>query len=177
MVTPQPPLTPEQRLALEQYQKTVNLKRNLAIGGLIVCPILIALPPRKLDLYTFGLTLGFTGSAVHLYNHARVSERYALPTESAREARRRKLEADMEKTRQAQREGRETEKKRSFLQKLWMGDEEEGWQERRLAAERKALEEGRGYQGVILDQIWEVWNWGGKKGEKKEEESGGSKKE
>ena len=43
--------------------------------------------------------------------------------------------------------------------RLWMGGEREGWKERRLREEREALEEGRGYGGLIWDQIWEVWNW------------------
>lgn len=34
------------------------------------------------------------------------------------------------------------------------------WKAQRDAREKKALEEGRGYGGLIIDQIWEVWNWG-----------------
>lgn len=48
----------------------------------------------------------------------------------------------------------------ALSKKLWMGSESEGWKERRVREEREALEEGRGYAGLILDQIWEVWNWG-----------------
>jgi hypothetical protein len=36
----------------------LKLRRNVALGMLVVAPALIALPPRKLDLFTFGL--GFT---------------------------------------------------------------------------------------------------------------------
>jgi hypothetical protein len=45
------------------------LKRNLAIGLLIACPILIALPPRKLDVYTFGLGATTFISLNHLQKH------------------------------------------------------------------------------------------------------------
>ena len=31
---------------------------------------------------------------------------------------------------------------------------------RGVRGKRRALEEGRGYGGLITDQIWEVWNWG-----------------
>jgi hypothetical protein len=31
------------------------------------------------------------------------------------------------------------------------------------------LAEGRGYGGLILDQIWEVWNWGQVKAEEVKE--------
>ena len=44
--------------------------------------------------------------------------------------------------------------------KLWMGEEGEGWKEKRMREEREAMEEGKGYGGMIMDQIWEVWNWG-----------------
>jgi hypothetical protein len=50
------------------------------------------------------------------------------------------------------------------LGRLWMGDETEGWKERRLEEEKKALEEGKGYTDMILEQIWDVWNWDKKKG-------------
>jgi len=56
---------------------------------------------------------------------------------------------------------------------LWMGQEEEGWAERRGREEREKLAEGRGYGGLIVDQIWEVWNWDKKprkEGEEEEEE-------
>ncbi len=51
------------------------------------------------------------------------------------------------------------------LQKVWMGDEKPGWKERRLAEEQEKLSQGEGYGGMIMDQIWEVWNWGKEKGE------------
>jgi hypothetical protein len=48
---------------------------------------------------------------------------------------------------------------------IWMGRETEGWQERRLKEERERLANGEGYGDMIMDQIWEVWNWGEKKAE------------
>ena len=67
----------------------------------------------------------------------------------------------------------ETETKTGIIglsQKLWMGSEKVGWKEKRLREEREALEEGRGYGGLIMDQIWDVWTWG--KGKEEEEEEG-----
>jgi hypothetical protein len=52
---------------------------------------------------------------------------------------------------------------KSILGRLWMGDEKEGWKERRLEEEKKALEEGKSYTDMIFEQIWEVWNWDKKK--------------
>ena len=46
-----------------------------------------------------------------------------------------------------------------------MGGETEGWKERRLKEEQEKLDQGEGYWDMIVDQVWEVWNWGEKKAE------------
>lgn len=46
---------------------------------------------------------------------------------------------------------------RSLLRQLWMGDEEPGWQRRRLERERRELESGKGYGDIIMEQVWEVF--------------------
>lgn len=61
------------------------------------------------------------------------------------------------------REARGQSGDKSVLNRLWMGDEKEGWQERRIEEEKRALEEGRSYGSLILDQVWEVFNWDKKK--------------
>lgn len=62
-------------------------------------------------------------------------------------------------------------KERGLLEKAWMGSEGDDWKEKRDRREKEALEEGKGYWDLITDQIWDVWNWGGKKaGELKEKE-------
>ena len=43
-----------------------------------------------------------------------------------------------------------------------MGGETEGWKERRLREEQEKINQGEGYGSMIMDQIWEVWNWGDK---------------
>lgn len=60
------------------------------------------------------------------------------------------------KARQAQEE--------DVVRRLWMGGESEGWKERRLREEQKALSEGKGYGDLIQEHIWDVWTWGGKDG-------------
>lgn len=175
MATPQPPLTPEQRLAREQKQKYDKLARNVAIGGVLLCPTIALLPPRKLDLYTFALGIGFYLSADHLSTSytgrglvENITPRWGgLPTEKARETQR--LFAEQKSLREGEealRQGRErgnAEENKTMLHKIWMGDEKEGWKERRLEEERQALEEGKSYTSMILDQVWEVWNWDKKK--------------
>lgn len=54
---------------------------------------------------------------------------------------------------------------KGVLEKIWMGDAEPDWKEKRDQKEREALREGGGgYWGLITDQIGEVWS-GGKKNE------------
>ncbi|KAI9732909.1 MAG: hypothetical protein M1835_003480, partial [Candelina submexicana] len=66
--------------------------------------------------------------------------------------------------------GKEGQRKKGLVEKIWMGDEDEGWKERRIREEKEAIEEGRGYSGLIMDQIWEVWNWGKKSDRDDEDE-------
>ncbi|KAK0719962.1 hypothetical protein B0H67DRAFT_485953 [Lasiosphaeris hirsuta] len=102
-----------------------------------------------------------------------------LPSDRARrtkalmEAERVRREATMEegerrKVEEARREKARAEK--GVLGRLWLGDEEEGWQKRRLEKEREALESGKSYWDLIVEQMVEVW------GSKKETEGGEDKK-
>jgi hypothetical protein len=187
MATPNPiqnvPIPPEQRLAMEQQERYQRITRNLAIGGLVICPIIALLPPRKLDLYTFSLGIGFYLSADHLctlrtgrglVQQLSPMRTMDLPTERAKEMQR-ILKEEREKSRRAlERNDPSAEGvEKGILGKLWMGDEKEGWKERRLEEEKKALEEGKTYTDMIFEQIWEVWNWDKKKEGKVDEEKKG----
>ncbi|KAF2689229.1 hypothetical protein K458DRAFT_413525 [Lentithecium fluviatile CBS 122367] len=190
MSTPQPPLlTPEERLALEQKARYDRLTRNLAIGGAVLCPVIALMPPRKLDLYTFSLGIGFYLSADHLaqqYNGRSLFQQIRwsspvkeLPTEKAKETSRiLKKREEAERARRDALSGNAGQKEgRPWWNKVWMGEEEEGWKERRLKEEKRALEEGKTYTTIILDQIWEVWSWEKKKGGKENEGETREKKE
>ncbi|KAL5418462.1 hypothetical protein PMIN04_007331 [Paraphaeosphaeria minitans] len=187
MATPNAPtdiLTPDQRIALEQQERYNRYKRNIAIGGALICPTIALLPPRKLDLYTFSLAVGFYLSADHLAESYKGrsllslmtpsfrSPVSSLPTEKARETSR--ILREREEAERARREGLEVlgkeREKKGLLGKIWMGDEEAGWKEKRLEEERKALEEGKSYTDIILGQIWEVWNWDKKEGKEDKKE-------
>ena len=183
MATPHPPLTPDRRLAIEQEARYDRLRRNVAIGGVILFPTIALLPPRKLDLYTFALSIGFYLSADQLstsYTNRGLVQNLtpswggALPTEKARETQRslqsKRAEGEREdllrEGREALQQGRKETgegKDKGVLNRFWMGDEKAGWKERRLEEERKALEDGKTYTDLILEQIWEVWNWDRKK--------------
>jgi hypothetical protein len=179
-------------LQSSRAQDYLTFKRYAAWTFVVAAPILIALPPRKLDLYTVALSGAFVGSANALYreNNPRglgilddiQKQIFApkqrsdapsaagssgmfngLPTERAME-----VQARLRAAREASLSGDELEKyraarhaqDRSMGEKIWLGGETEGWKERRLREEQKALEEGKGYGDLIMDHIWEVWNWG-----------------
>lgn len=100
-----------------------------------------------------------------------------LPTEKARlvkaqleaqKAQKAQLKQDEAARQEAERIRMEDEesKKRGLLTRVWMGDEGDDWKQRRLEEDKKALENGKGYGDIIMDQIWEVWNQGTGKGKK-----------
>ncbi|KAK4979536.1 hypothetical protein LTR66_010462, partial [Elasticomyces elasticus] len=88
-----------------------------------------------------------------------------LPTERAREFQRRLREERAAREAHDRALGvgnlEETEKHKGILERVWMGDEKEGWKERRMMEEREAFEEGKSLWDIMIDQIWEVWNWKG----------------
>ena len=51
------PQTPSSTHVLDASSQA-QILHNVALGALIVCPIVILLPPRKLDIYTFALIGG-----------------------------------------------------------------------------------------------------------------------
>ncbi|KAK5947539.1 hypothetical protein PMZ80_001692 [Knufia obscura] len=188
--TPSREPTLEQRIHMtSSFQSFLH---NASICVLVGAPILIALPPRKLDLYTFSLTGAFIASANHM-----VKERtgagmlYQLPGArlppaaieyqermKLREGGRRLLEEGERQQQerpsiQEQLQRHQTHREPQGLEKaakdIWMGGEKEGWKERRLAEEQKKLDEGEGYGSMIVDQIWEVWNQGQPKSEEQKE--------
>lgn len=65
------------------------------------------------------------------------------------EAERRRLQEEREKREIAQ---------RGVLGKLWMGNEKGNWKEERAQKDKEALEEGKGYGDLIVEQVKEVFS-------------------
>jgi len=77
----------------------------------------------------------------------------SLPTERAKE-----FQARFKAERELQDQGREE----GALGKIWYGDENpRDWKEKREKELHEKFEQGKGIADVIMDQIWEVWNWKG----------------
>ncbi|KAG4029199.1 hypothetical protein MFRU_017g01350 [Monilinia fructicola] len=188
--------------------RTTPLLHNASLAALIVCPIVMLLPPRKMDVYTFALmTTTFIGGNHLAYEYTGVSMMNRIQnritafsnielSEKAKETQRKIREAQEKKRMEesgkfsgkmiefqhqgAKREGVlealekrsagestankvEEERKESVLEKIWLGGEGKDWKEKRDQKEKEALEAGKGYGDLIMEQIWEVWNGGKKK--------------
>lgn len=178
-------VTPDQQVRI--YSAYESFKHNGSLAVLVAAPILIAVPPRKLDLYTFSLMGAFVASVnqltVERTGRGLLMQFAAKPTS-------RVLESQRLQPPQVQETRRLLEEKAGVpdgmgksrtgatgpleakAKEIWMGGETEGWKERRLREEQEKLSQGEGYGGMIMDQIWEVWNQGEKKAEelKKEDE-------
>ena len=162
----------------------------------MISPVIIALPPRKVDLYTGALGGAFLLSGSHLYKDsargyplfgtlkkdtvlpgAEASGEGKTRYEIVQEQLRREKE-DREHGARAGAQPRKEEGVKKALEQIWMGDEGPDWKQKRLAEEREKLAEGKGYSGLITDQIWEVWNRNNPKtDEDKDGDSGASEKE
>ncbi|KAI4251126.1 MAG: hypothetical protein LQ352_005044 [Teloschistes flavicans] len=141
--------------------------RPIFIGLLVACPLLAALPPRKLDMYSFLLASAWVVSAEELAigrGSARWQDqsRKSAPTEADHGGRSMGADAkaitlQTQVQRQQQIELEDGAGVMGLVKRLWYGREGPGWKERRMKEEREALEEGRGYGGLIGDAVREVF--------------------
>lgn len=195
MTTSTPTRPPPEPTLEERIYMTTSFNRFLHYGSysmLLIGPALIALPPRKLDLYTFslaGLTFAATNHIVRERTGASIW--YKLPgtrlppLAAETEENRRLLEEPTQRDltpkllfesqpRLDQRppaakldhegHGHHT-RLAARAEEIWRGGEPDDWKQRRLAEEQRRLADGEGYWDMIVGQIWEVWNWGEQKAE------------
>lgn len=149
----------------DRYAKALHIT---ALGGLIVCPALALLPPRKLDFYTVGLITGTTWSANILirertgrsiWQHLspRLAQQPLAPQHAAVSAMEQaKLHRELNSvTAEMQRLGKSAP---SVTEEV--ASQREAWKMQREKEIKDDLEDGKGLGDMIYDQIWEVWNWG-----------------
>jgi len=152
--------TPKEHQQQDQYR---TLTRNLSFGLLILCPAIALLPPRKFDLYTFGLGGVWFASANHLAKDRTGRSILQRVSGSGRSLELRELPSD--RADELQRQLREARTQGS--QKVYMGGERDKWREERARREKEILERGEGYGDLITEQVWDVWNQGKKDNETK----------
>ena len=182
MSKPPDPTLAQREAMTDSYNTFLH---NTSLTMLFLAPALIALPPRKLDLYTVALAGSFVASANHLTkertgrgllgNLPFVNATRPAAQKTKAEEFHEKYRAEKERKRLLEEPvsvsattsvGRTPSALEAAAKELWMGGETEGWKERRLREEQEKINQGEGYGSMIMDQIWEVWNWGEKKGEK-----------
>lgn len=186
--------TPE---AIAQQKKIVHYT---SLAAVVVCPLLIALPPRKFDKYTVAALIstglganqlvreqtGWSVSQRISYEVKRIANmEEAMPSTRAEEVRallraekaareansQRGMPASTttsEEIREMVMKEREEKKAQgqdtSVLDALIAKEENESkkseWKKKRDEYERKALDEGKSYADMIIEQIWDVWSWG-----------------
>jgi hypothetical protein len=155
---------------------TTKLLHNISLAAIIICPALILLPPRKLDIYTITLLSGtllggnqlvseYTGRSIV----TRIEDFGARRTVE-REEYKGKI-AELRKEPLTRRPDVQLgEKKGGVLEEVRKLEGKSEWKEERDRREKEAEEEGRGYGDLIMDQVWEVWNWRKRKSDGDEDE-------
>lgn len=171
-----------------------------AWAAVVLGPIALFMPPRRMGLQALLLASGTSYASNILaydYTGESIYQRFvrrwdntvngglpekALRTQELLRLERERKEAalpEAEKRRlQEERERREAAA-RGPLQRLWMGSEKDNWRQDRAKREKEALEEGKGYGDLIVEQVKEVFSGSDKKDEedKKDATSEESKKQ
>lgn len=150
---------------------------NSAIAGAIITPIIMALPPRKMDVRFFVLAGAFslaTNQLAYEYTGQSIYGRFGSRVGSMMGT---ELPEGAKRTQQLLREHREreaadraraavaVEEKKGIAKVLndtWMGGEGEDWREKRAEEHRKKFAEGQGFGDIIMGQVAEVFGGSGK---------------
>jgi hypothetical protein len=157
-----------------------QLIHAVSLVAVVLCPVILALPPRKLDVYSILLVSGtcvggnqlareYTGRSIvkrvqeipasfgfgTLYSK-RERESVWLGTDGARLKENNRIPiADIKNTSILE----EIEKQKVASE----AHAKPKWKEERDRKEIDAAQEGKGYGDLIMEQIWDVWNWGREK--------------
>ena len=163
---PEPPQRPGQNPLID------NVAMVFAVGT----PLIMLMPPRKMDLRFFALAATFSLSTNHLcksYTGESIYSRFNSRVSSAFDnglpdgAKRTQQLLKEHKEREAAAKGLQGKSTGSsnVLKDIWMGGEKEDWKEKRAEEHQKSFEEGKGMSDIIMEQIADVFsgNWGGAK--------------
>lgn len=169
---PQPPLPPRNAFI-----------HNSAIAGAVIAPIVMLLPPRKMDVRFFVLAGAFslaTNQLAYEYTGQSIYSRFGsrmgsmVGTDLPEGAKRTQQLLREHREREAAQKAKEAEDKKGLVKVLndtWMGGEGDNWREQRAEEHRKKFEEGKGIGDLIVEQVTDVWYGNYGKGTKKEGES------
>lgn len=156
------PQEPQRQPTSAETAKYAQTLRTTAIVTAIACPLLALLPPRKLDFLTAGLGLttvystnylvrDSTGRSIqqHITGYrppvlAREGEEAQMRVSDAMRQEKTAIAEQVEATRQ---------------------QPEARWAKERNQEVQDALDVGKGFGDIIIDQVYEVWNWRKKDGD------------
>ncbi|ETI21073.1 hypothetical protein G647_07417 [Cladophialophora carrionii CBS 160.54] len=170
MVSPQPDV--DQDLVRRQTIFT-DYNRFLHTSTLAACvlaPVLIILPPRKLDLYTFFLSGAFIASVDYQARERAglgimgYASRRFMSREQPRSMGQDGANLVLESSRLLEESSPRLVQSSSLQHKA-----QEDWKQQRLKEEQEKLDRGEGYWSMIVEQVWHVWNQEEKKVEQLKE--------
>lgn len=143
---------------------------NAAVAGAVVTPLVMLLPPRKMDIRffvlagTFSLATNhlayeYTGQSVYTRFGNRVSSIFdtSLP-EGAKRTQQLLREQKERDAAQKQQKSLAEQNKTHPIKDIWMGNEGEGWKQKRAEEHQKSFDEGKGLSDIIFEQVGEVWS-------------------
>jgi hypothetical protein len=172
---------------------------NAALVGAVLTPLVMLLPPRKMDLRFFVLAGAFslstnqlayeyTGQSIYGRFGNRVNSIFdtklpegAQRTQQLLKEQREKLEAEKQQSQQGhqQQDQSDSEKKTAsdVLKDVWMGGEGDDWKQKRAEEHQKSFQEGKGMSDIIFEQVADVWrgNWGSSSNKTGDSDTNGTK--
>ncbi|PHH88327.1 hypothetical protein CDD83_7681 [Cordyceps sp. RAO-2017] len=182
---PPPPPPPQSQPPLPPRNPIIH---NAAIAGAIVTPLVMLLPPRKIDIRFFvlagafslstnQLAYAYTGQSIYSRFGNRVGNLFGslssgeLPEGAKRTQQLLREHREREAAqRQKQSGADETKKDGGLIKDIWMGGESQDWSQKRAEEHRKRFEEGKGMSDIILEQIMDVWSGKWRDGSQKSNE-------
>ena len=177
-----------QDLGARRYADYIRFKHYTAMTFLFASPVLIALPPRRLNNMTALLVGAWVASGNHVLQEKTgrgivdrisdaigTSESGSMPTKRAREVQAQLRQARDEQIRRYEEEQRAGDpsvsaeleklrarqgKDRGMIESLWLAGEKADWQKRRIEEEQEVFKEGKGYGELIKRYFRSAWPWG-----------------
>lgn len=164
------PQEPQRQPTADETAKYAKTLHNTALVTAIACPLLALLPPRKLDFFTAGLaatTLYSTNFLVRENTGRSIQQHItgARPPVIARE----NTQTDATQLRVSdavrleRQEALRAQKEKTSIAEQVETSRQAKWARERNQEVQEALDEGKGFGDIIMDQIYEVWHWGKKR--------------
>jgi hypothetical protein len=136
----------------------------------VACPLLMLLPPRKLDFFTAGLGITTVYSTNYLVRdstgrsiqqHLTGYRPPVVPRENMQTDEARTQASDA--IRLERQEALMASKERASIAEQVEASKQAKWAQERNQEVQDALDVGKGFGDIIIDQVYEVWNWGKKR--------------